>query len=402
MACRCCGNDAVVPVLDLGSQPWGNDFIMIEDGRASRRYPLVLEFCAACTMAQIGHTVPKEVMFVNHNYISGTTRQLRSHFEGVARDILGRVRFGPHDYVLDIGGNDGTFLVPIKERGIRVVNVESATLQSELSRRKGIDTVNRFFNLEAAQALRQERGPAKVIHGSGILFHLEELHSAFDGIKALLAPDGFLVAEFIYLPTMIAQCAFDQVYHEHLVYYTVRSFNELLGRHGLRIADAAISPIHGGSCIAWIGHAGTAHETPAVADLRRREDAGGFGRIEVYRAFSGRVAALRTALVERVRALRAQGLRIQALGAPVKGSTIINYCGFTPDDIECAVEVNEFKVGTYYPGTRSPVRHQHAVAPPDVYLLLAWNFKDEILGKLDGFRANGGRILVPIPEPALI
>jgi novobiocin biosynthesis protein NovU/D-mycarose 3-C-methyltransferase len=39
---------------------------------------------------------------------------------------------------------------------------------------------------------------------------------------------------------------------------------------------------------------------------------------------------------------------------------------------------------------------------PDVYLLLAWNFKDEILPKFNSFREKGGKILIPIPEPEFI
>jgi hypothetical protein len=402
MPCRCCASNDLVPVLDLGEQPWGNDFIKIEEHRECERHPLILSVCTACTMAQIGYTVPKEVMFVHHNYISGTTRKLREHFEAVGQDILAKIPFGPRDYILDIGGNDGTFLVPLRERGVGVLNVESATLQAEISRRKGLPTVNRFFNLDAARDLRREYGPARVIHGSGVFFHLEELHSAFAGIKELLHPDGVVVAEFIYLPTMMAQCAFDQVYHEHLVYYTIRSFNHLLNQHGLRIADATLHPIHGGTCIAWIAHAETARHTPAVTRLLQQEENAGFGGLEVYRDFATRVAALKETLVGMVRQIRGEGRRIQALGAPVKGSTIINYCGFTDNDIECAVEVNEFKVGTYYPGTHIPVRHQDAIRPPDVYLLLAWNFQEEILSKLAVFRASGGRILVPIPAPEII
>jgi len=400
--CRCCSSADVVPVLDLGLQPWGNDFIKIEEGRESRRYPLVFSVCRVCTMAQIGYTVPKEVMFLQHNYVSGTTRQLRAHFESVGQDILGRVAMDRGDYIVDIGGNDGTFLVPLRDRGVNVLNIESAGLQAEISHRKGLRTVNAFFNEQTALEVREKYGPARVIHGAGVLFHLEELHSAFAGIKALLHPQGTLVAEFIYLPTMIESNAFDQIYHEHLVYYTLRSFGELLRRHGLRIADASLRPIHGGSCVAWIEHEDRASETAAVAELRRREDENGFGDLDVYRRFSQRVADLRTSLVDAVRALRRDGKRIQALGAPVKGSTIINYCGLTEDDIECAVEINEFKIGTHYPGTRIPVRYQDAVPPPDVYLLLAWNFKDEILGKLAAFRERGGRVLVPIPTPELI
>ena len=41
-------------------------------------------------MTQLGYTVAKEIMFVEHAYLSGTTRSLKAHFVGVAQDILRR------------------------------------------------------------------------------------------------------------------------------------------------------------------------------------------------------------------------------------------------------------------------------------------------------------------------
>ena len=100
--------------------------------------------------------------------------------------------------------------------------------------------------------------------------------------------------------------------------------------------------------------------------------------------------------------LKAQGRRIHLLGAPVKGTTILHFCGFDENDFACAEEVNDLKVGTYYPGTRIPVVKEGTKPEPDVYVLLSWNFADEILPKFDDFRRRGGRILVPIPKPRLI
>ena len=81
-----------------------------------------------------------------------------------------------------------------------------------------------------------KKGKAKIIHGSGIFFHLEELKSVFKGIKKLLDDNGTLVAEFIYLPSMIKNLAFDQIYHEHLLYYSLYSFQKLLDQFELEIS----------------------------------------------------------------------------------------------------------------------------------------------------------------------
>ena len=63
---------------------------------------------------------------------------------------------------------------------------------------------------------------------SGIFFHLEELHSVTKGVKNALDQNGVFVVQFIYLKKMIENFAFDQIYHEHLLYYNLRSLNFLL------------------------------------------------------------------------------------------------------------------------------------------------------------------------------
>jgi hypothetical protein len=388
-------------VLDLGRQPWGNHFVPIDQYFVVPKYPLELFFCRDCSMVQIGHTIPKEIMFVHHGYLSGTTRALRGHFLEVKDDILKRVKFESGDYILDIGGNDGTFLMPFARDGIPCLNVESGVRQAQFSNENRIPCLNKFFNDELAAEILRERGAAKAIHGSGIFFHLEELHSVFRGIKRLLHPEGVLVAQFIYLPQMVDQVAYDQIYHEHLLYYRLGSFDRLLSAYGLGVADARLASIHGGSCIAFIGHRERVAPSAAVRALLDAEEARRFHEVGVYKAFGDKAVASRDALLRMVQRLRAQGKRIQLLGAPVKGSTIVNFCGLTEKEIECAVEINPLKCQTYFPGTRIPVYHQNKVVPPDVYVLLAWNFKDEILAKLDDFRSKG-QVLVPVPEPILI
>lgn len=118
--------------------------------------------------------------------------------------------------------------------------------------------------------------------------------------------------------------------------------------------------------------------------------------------FARNAEKVREKLVRLVRRLRQGGNSIQALGAPVKGSTLINYCGLTEDDVECAVEINPHKCGSLIPGTRIPVYHENAVRRPDVYLLLAWNFMESILENLKAFRDAGGKVIVPFPDPHVI
>ena len=103
MECRCCGSNKLKLVLDLGDQPWGNNFISINSGEKAKNYPLKLYFCTSCKMLQLDFAIPKEDMFVNHTYLSGTTSSLRKHFLDVTEYALTHTKLNSNDYVLDIG-----------------------------------------------------------------------------------------------------------------------------------------------------------------------------------------------------------------------------------------------------------------------------------------------------------
>ena len=402
MKCRSCDSSNLELVLDLGNQPWGNDYVKFDQVIEPKEYPLRFLVCMDCMMAQIDSTIPKEIMFVNHTYVSGTTEALRMHFVKVGQSILKRKKLNVTDCILDIGGNDGTFLEFFKEKGFNVLNIDSGILQSKISNSKDITCINKFFNSKTAEEIVKAKGLAAVIHGAGIFFHLEELHSVFKGVKLLLASNGILVAEFIYLPDMLKNCAYDQIYHEHLVYYSLSNLQRFLDQFDLEIFDAELKQIHGGSCVAYIAHKGHNPISDQLKQLKQKELKDGIDKIETYIKFANKVEFNKEKLRDNIRSIKQKGMSIQALGAPVKGSTIINYCKFTSKDIDCGVEINPHKFNKYFPGTDIPVYNQDSTSKPDVYLLLAWNFKDEILSKLVNFRKNGGKVLLPIPEPEII
>ena len=97
--------------------------------------------------------------------------------------MLRKTKFNNLDYVLDIGGNDGTFLKNFVNKRIKSLNVDSGVKQFKESKKNGVSCINDFFNYQLAKKIYKKYGSSRVIHGSGIFFHLEELNSVFKGIK---------------------------------------------------------------------------------------------------------------------------------------------------------------------------------------------------------------------------
>ena len=75
------------------------------------------------------------------------------------------------------------------------------------------------------------------------------------------------------------------------------------------------------------------------------------------------------------------GKKIFGYGASTKGNVLLQYCNFNSSQIECIVEVNEEKFGSYTPGTNIPIISEDEAKKlnPDYYLVLPWHFKSNIL-----------------------
>ena len=102
--------------------------------------------------------------------------------------------------------------------------------------------------------------------------------------------------------------------------------------------------------------------------------------------------------------LKAQGHTIAAYGAAAKGTVLLNAFGIGTDTLDFVADRSPYKQGLYMPGVHIPIvpPERLVVDRPDVCLLLAWNFADEILAQQGEYRDLGGRFLIPIPHPRLV
>ena len=395
--CMGCYSEKLVDIIDFGKQPWCNDFLAKENLGKEKFYPLELVCCEECELLQLNYTVPKEVMFFDHQYLSSMTSTLGNHFLDIAKENKEQFDLQEDDMIVDIGGNDGFQLMQYKNLGLNnVVNVESAENICVFSRKKGIKTINAFFNEEEAKNSFEYRG-TKLINASGVFFHLEELHSVIRGIKYMLANDGVFVIQFMYAGAMIENNNFDTVYHEHLCYYTLRNVIDLLKPYGLEVFDACYSDIHSGSIIAKVTHKDSIRNKNTESFMKTIERDKKY-TLEEYQNFFKTVKEYKDNLYNFLSDLKAKGNRIYAYGAPAKGNTLLNYCGITNDLIDKAVEINKLKLGFYLPQSHIPIVLEDKGDLPDYYLLLSHNFADEIIKKNHDIIEQGVKFIIPFPE----
>jgi hypothetical protein len=397
--CRICHSTALHKVIDLGSQPLANAFLRKEDLRSNEStYPLEVYWCEECSLAQLIHVVSKETLFSDYIYSSSGMPKLSDHFRQYAEGIIANHLSSPSDFVVEIGSNDGILLHFFKEKGFRILGVDPAKNIAPVAESRGVPTIVDFFSERVAENIVATHGKAKAILGNNVIAHIDDYEDMCRGVQTLLDEKGVFVVEAPYLADMFEHLTFDTIYHEHLNYLAIRPLIKLFNDYGLEIFDVVIVPAQGQSLRVFVGHRGAHPVSQRVNDCIVKELDMGFHTIEAYRVLADRIRTAKDIVVARLKELKSAGKRIAAYGAPAKGNTLLNYYGIGSDVLDFAMDELSAKQGLYTPGMHIPVvdRAYAWAHEPDVYFLLAWNYRTVIMQKEEAFLSGGGQFLLPM------
>ncbi|HEX5368935.1 MAG TPA: class I SAM-dependent methyltransferase [Dehalococcoidia bacterium] len=402
--CRSCGSSELAPVLEFGEMPLADALAPAGiSGSGEERHQLSVVFCRDCCLVQIRETVPPQVLFgEDYPYYSSFSDELLRHSRENVLQLIEARGLGPESLVVELASNDGYLLKNFAEHGIPVLGIDPAPGPVKAALAAGIPTMCEFFGSEMAQDLKRDGVKADVIIGNNVLAHVADLNGFVAGIATLLAPDGVVVIEAPYLRDLIDRCEFDTIYHEHHCYFSVSSVVPLFKRHGLTLNNVEHLPIHGGSLRYFASF--NPETGPNVTRYLEDEKAAGMTSYEYYHDFAERASRVKQRLIALLEDLKRNGKRIAAYGAAAKGATLLNFTGADDNLIDFVVDRNVHKQGLFMPGVRIPIRDPEELVSqmPDYALILAWNFKDEIMRQQEAYERLGGKWIVPIPQPSIV
>jgi hypothetical protein len=189
------------------------------------------------------------------------------------------------------------------------------------------------------------------------------------------------VFESPYFGEFLKGLEYDTVYHQHLLYLSVRPVQMFLEKYGLEIFDVRFSDLHGGAFRCYIAKKGAYEVKPIVQEKMNEEkwvDLIEWGRWCKEHAEK---------LFDLVYKFHKEGKKICCVSAPAKGMTLLNYTGIGKY-ISFVTEKSQLKIGRYTPGDKIPIVGDDQLEKADVAILLAWNFKDEIIKNNPQFKGT--------------
>lgn len=372
--CRVCESTDLEKIVDLGMSPLANNLLDSPNDPCDM-YPLELMYCPHCFNVQLSVVVPPPRMFDNYLYVSSTSQVFRQHFEQAAEKYI--QQFNP-GIVWDIGSNDGVFLKPLQERGITVCGIEPAQNVCDIANGKGIPTIHGYFNNDIATQAYQLTGSPDIITASNVFAHADDLAGITRTVFANLKLDGIFIIEVQYLIDTIKNMTFDNIYHEHVNYWSVTTLAKFFDILGLCMFHVEHIDTHGGSIRCYIQR--NSIDNPTVQEFIEREGREGVHQVETFKVFGERIAAIKSTVQKNMKLLRQKYKSIIGYGSPAKATTALNYFGITDKDIPYTVDDNIIKQGKRIPGVGTLIVQN--VTGTDLVIVLAWNFYDSIVEKL--------------------
>jgi len=390
-----------ITYFDLGDFPLVNNLCDTkEESINCKRFPLRVNLFTKSNLSTLSHSVNSELMFSNYLFKSEVNVPYIKHCERMFDYISGLTKLNKNDSIVDIGGNDGTLLDAFKRMTnieLNYLNIDPSKNLVKLSEEKGIPVLNDYFSLETAKNIDYK---VKIVTSTNVFQHLRDTNSFADGVYHLLEDDGLWLLEFPYWIHDLETNQFDQIYHEHVYYYSVTALQLMMEKHGFKIIRAEKQNIHGGTLrlvmAKQTSNIQADDSLDSIIENEKNYD------LEYYKNWGNKVYTHLDKCKDIITQLKLEGKNIVAFGAAAKGCIFLNACGITDSEIDFIIDDTDIKQSKYMPGTGIKIVSREFVnfKEIDYIVVLAHNFADYII---DSFKNNyEGKFITFLPEIKII
>jgi NDP-4-keto-2,6-dideoxyhexose 3-C-methyltransferase len=393
--CLLCKNNKLKPLFDLGNL-YVSNFVSKKNIYKGIKSPLNLLYCNHCTLIQLSHLAPQEIMYRRfYWYKSGVTKTMRDGLKELFNDCVKKAKLKKNDVVLDIGANDGTLLKYFKQKKMKTIACEPAkNLTNELKKNCNYLINNFWSKKELFKVLNKKKiNKPKLITAIGMFYDLEDPNKFIKDAAESLDDNGIFVAQLMSLKSMIEKNDLGNICHEHIEFYSFQSIKYLFETNGLEIFKISENEINGGSYRFYCRK----YKNGSIKLPKENV-------LEMMKKFKFRVNKNKLSINKFIKNQFEKGKKIFLYGASTKGNTVLQYYGINKKLIPYAAEKSAFKWGKYTIGTGIKIISEKEAKnlKPDFFFVTPWGFIKEFINREKKWLNSGGKFILPFPKMKII
>jgi len=380
-------------IIDLGMHPYADTFIAENQlGLSEPVYPLQCWMDRETGEISLKYKSDSNERYnlYDYSYTSSNSKFSRGHWDKYAKHTSEKINLKPNANMVEIGSNDGYLAEQFQKAGHKVLGVDPSKCMVDLAKSRGVDTYCGLFGEATSNEIKEKCGLVDCIVANNVFNHADDPLDFAKGVENLLCEDGVFIFEVPYWYNTIVDGRFDQIYHEHISYFTVKYSCNLLERAGLTVFDVEVVDYHGGS-IRVYSKKSPQNISENVNNLIQKEIEARLFEVELYSDFVKEIKNKRSLFMEKLYSITREGKPIVGIGAAAKANTFLNFYNIDSTVMDYITDASEHKIGKYTPLTRIPILDDETVFKKyeEVYaVILSWNISDILKEKLREINNN--------------
>jgi SAM-dependent methyltransferase len=378
-------------IIDLGMHPFADTFINEDQlGLSEPVYPLQCTLNSKTGEVKLKYETKDDERYslYSYSYTSSNSRFSRQHWDEYATKVSEYLPQGCK--VLEIGSNDGFLTKKLISKGFQAKGVDPSSAMANLASERGVETYNMLLNVENSKQIKKDFGTVGAIIANNVFNHANNPDNFVESVGNLLDDGGLFIYELPYWLCTIRDKKFDQIYHEHVTYFTVKYSYNLLKKHGFQLKKVDVVDYHGGSLRVVCEKGSNSELTDEIKDMISKEEEFGLFDENKYDEFMSTLLQQRNSFMTKIFEIKESGHPIIGVGAAAKANTFLNFYNIDNTILDYVTDASEHKKGKYTPLTRIPIVGDEVFKEYNkVYaLVLSWNISDILMEKIKEINNN--------------
>jgi SAM-dependent methyltransferase len=400
--CRICKGELQI-IMDFGKIALVGDFKKKKQNL--KKHKLSLNFCKICKHVQISEIIKPNLLFKNYLWETGVSKSNINLIKDLIKKLQ-NYNLSKKTKILEIACNDGSFLNLIRKKfECSVLGVDPAqNLKKNLKKFK-IPSIIDFFDYKLSNKIKKVYNHFNFIIARNVIAHVPNPNEIFSGVNNLLSESGIFVLEVPYLENIYKKNQYDNIFHEHIGFHSLKSIVDLSLRNNLKVFNVEKIKSQGGSLRCYICKNNFNKSINKKVDvILLSEKKTGLLSYSRLKKFRFKIQTHIIKMQKLINLLKRKKNKISIYGASGKGQALLQFCKLDFKKIDYVFDKSKLKQNCFTPGTYIKIKNPTEInkIKPDFLLLLSWNIKEEILKQEKNFIKNGGKFIIPFPSPKIL
>ncbi len=396
-SCRLCNSRKLRTVYQLKKNPIGDDYT--KKIKKTRLYDLKLNICKKCKFVQLSNVINPNKVYGEYLYVTNTSAGLSQHFYELGNVLIKKKIVSKQSKILEIGCNDGTLLKFFKKKCSYLLGIDPA---AHLFKDKNIKTIKGLFNRNLSNQIKKYHGKFDVIIANNVIANIDDLEDVFFGIQNLISDKGFLIIETFSLYGVIKSNLVDNIYHEHLSYFSIESFKKFSEKFNLNLIEVKFLSVKGGS-LRFVFKNEKKSTLKKINNLISKEKNILTNLEKKFKVIQKTNELNSIRINQLIDQLKLNGKRIAGFGASV-GTTTLVYDFMLMKKINYIFDNEKRRFGLYLPGTSIKVLDPKHIKKLnlDYIIIFAWRYAKLIIKRNKKMFKNNIKFILPLPKFKII